>query len=316
MAKYLLCRPEAGLNDMLRQLSICVDYCLLHDRILVIDTASTNVFSAPFADYFSLDIDGLTVRLAPEDFLDFAEANQLSIYPPVGKLRHGTERLRYDPELKNTCLGDVLLTFDFTREYAEDILLHHQSGGGPPTDRLMRGMRVSPRLAADFRQRWSALPKPYIGIHIRDTDKKSSFETVQPVLERVSGTVFLATDSAAAQQRAARLRPAGLFMSEIPDCGGAPIHYRSVSPEQKMTNNTTAVVDLLLLAFAEKIYVSTTESGYSRLALRLNRRQSWVLRWFADAGAGRAFRLKLWIHIRRNQCRRLVRSVFGKLAKA
>lgn len=288
---------------MLRQLSICADYCLRQGRVLVIDTESTHVFSAPFRDYFSLAIKRLTVRLDAAEFLKYAEANRLSIYPPSGKLRYGTDRPDYESDARNYCLNGVQQTFDFKREYAEDILLHHQCGGGQPSDRLVRGIRLSPWLAGCFQQRWSALPKPYVGIHIRDTDKKSSSEEVLPVIQRCRRAVFLATDSVAAQQRARQLRSTGLFMSEIPDYGGLPIHHQPVTPDEKRLGNATAVIDLLILSLAETVYVSTTGSGYSKLAQRLNGKQPWVLLWFS--GAGRGFRLRLWLHVLRNRFQRL-----------
>lgn len=304
MPKYLLCRPEAGLNDMLRQLSICADYCLRHGRVLVIDTQSTYVFASPFRDYFSLVVKGLAVRMDATEFLDFAEANNLSVHPPSIRLRYGSDRPVYVHETNRICLNGVPLTFDFKREYAEDILLHHQSGGGPPSDRLLKGMRLSPWLAGLFRERWSVLPKPYVGIHIRDTDKKSSDAGVLPVIQRCPRAVFLATDSAAAQQRARQLRSSGLFMSAIPDYGGLPIHHQPGTHEEKRRGNTTALTDLLILALAETVHVSTTGSGYSTLALRLNRKPSWVLRWFA--GAGRGFRFRLWLHVFRSRVQGLL----------
>lgn len=299
MPKYLLCRPEAGLNDMLCQISVCIDYCLRHDRVLVIDTGFTDVFASLFRNYFSFEIDRLTVRLDAEDFLDFAEQHRLTVYPPSVKLRYEAGRPHYVEEARNYCLDGVPVTFDFKREYEEDILLHHQCGGGPPSDRLLRGLRLSPWITARFNERWSSLPKPYVGVHIRDTDKKSSHETVLPVIQRHSGAVFLATDSAPAQQRARQLRTTGLFMSEIPDYGGLPIHHQPVTPDEKRRDNTTAVIDLLILALAKTVYVSTTESGYSKLAQRLNRNQAWVFRWFA--GAGQGLRFRLWLHLARNR---------------
>jgi hypothetical protein len=299
MPKYLLCRPEAGLNDMLCQISVCIDYCIHHGRVLVIDTGFTDVFASPFRDYFSFEIERLTVRLDAEKFLEFAEAHQLTIYPPLVKLRYGAGRPYYVEEVRNYCIDGIVLNFDFNRAYEEDILLHHQCGGGQPSDRLLRGLRLSPRLAARFNKRWSALPKPYVGIHIRDTDKTSSDETVRPVLAGHRGTIFLATDSVAAQQRARELRTEGLFMSGIPDRGGSPIHHHPSSPVEKKALNTTAVIDLLILALAQAVHVSTRDSGYSRLALRLNAKQSLVLRWFS--GAGCLLRRRLRLHWDRNR---------------
>lgn len=299
MPKYLLCRPEAGLNDMLRQLGVCIEYCLREERVLVIDTEFTGVFASPFWDYFSLVIKGLTVRLDAMEFLDFAEANALSVYPLSIQLRYGSDRPNYDQVVGNVCLNGVPLTFDFKREYEEDILLHHQCGGGPPSDRLLTGMRLSPWLAARFNERWSSLSKPYVGVHIRDTDKKSSDAEVLSVIQRCPRAVFLATDSVAAQQRARQRRPSGLFMSEIPDHGGLPIHHQPVTSDEKRRDNTTAVIDLLILALAQEVHVSTRDSGYSRLALRLNGKQSLVLRWFSQAGW--ILRLRLRLHLGRNR---------------
>jgi hypothetical protein len=299
MNKYLLCRPEGGLNDIFRQISRCINYCLLHGRILVIDTESTETFASPFRDYFSLLIKGLTVRLDTDEFLDFAETNQLSIYPPCVKLRYGTDRPYYKDRSENYCLDGASLTFDFKSEYSENILVHHQCGGGTPSDLLLNGLRLSPWLADRFRERWLSLLKPYVGIHIRDTDMKSSYEFLLPLIQRCPQVIFLATDSAAVQKRARQSRPSGLFMSEIPDYGGLPIHSHSVTPEEKQRVNSTAVIDLLILALAKKVHISTNRSGYSKLARRLNRKPIRVLRWFVGEEWG--FRLRLRLHVIRNQ---------------
>ena len=50
--KYVLCRPEGGLNDMFVQISRCYEYCINNGRTLLVDTVNNDSFKDNFSFYF------------------------------------------------------------------------------------------------------------------------------------------------------------------------------------------------------------------------------------------------------------------------
>ncbi|HSI08673.1 MAG TPA: hypothetical protein VK985_08775 [Rariglobus sp.] len=295
MSKYLLCRPESGINDMLCQIGLCVRYCLKFDRILVIDTANTIVFSEPFDRYFTLHHPRLKYEPDPKAFLEMAAARQLTLFPSTAKLRHGGGwSLSGIQDVRH---WDVL-QFDLDKNYEEDVLVHHKSGGGRPLPELLCALRLSADFAHTVAARWHSMRKPYIGVHIRNTDYKSDPAVVAPILARYRGPVYLATDSAEAQRQVWAMGHKEVRTSPIPDFGGAPIHRAQVSREEKSRLNHLALEDLIMLALAETVHASNPRSGFSDLAKNLNRNQHMVIRWFRwkHVGVGPALKLRLnWL---------------------
>src|SRR5690606_22026358 len=132
-------------------------------------------------------------------------------------------------------------------------------------------LRLSPRLRRLVERRWAGLPKPYIGIHVRNTDIKSDAGKVLPLVRRYLGGVFLATDSVAVRRSVRKAAGRRIAMTGIPNFKGAGLHRKEVSAKMKFRINTMAVADLVLLALSKRVYVATEASGYSLLARELNR---------------------------------------------
>lgn len=304
MNKYVLCRPESGINDMLCQIGLCVRYCLKFDRILVIDTANTVVFSEPFDRYFTLHHSRLKHESDPKAFLEMAEARQLTLFPSTAKLLHGGG-WSLDGIQHNR--GWDVLQFDLEKDYEEDVLVHHKSGGGRPFPEFLRSLRFNADFAQGAAARWQSMRKPYVGVQIRNTDYKSDPAVVAPILEKHRGPIYLATDSAEAQRQILSLGHKEVTISPIPDFGGAPIHRQSVSREEKSRLNRMALEDLVMLALAEMVYVSHKNSGYSYLAQHLNRKQHVVIGWFRTEHIGVGLALKFRLNWLRNFLLRFLR---------
>lgn len=295
MRKFVLCRPEGGLNDMLCQIGRCLEYCIRHGRELVIDTERTETFAEPFARYFSIRHRGVVIREDVDGFLRLAREQGLALHPKCARLEYGDDPPVAPPGL-NYRLNGERVTFDFRCAHDAPVLVHHQFGGGAPKEVLMRSLRLRPGICAEIRRRLAELSGPYVGIHVRDTDLRTGTRGVEAALRKFAGPFFLATDSAATQRRLAALRPGAVFTSEIPDHGGRSLHLERVSPEAKRRINETAIADLMLLALAVKVYTGEGHSGYANLARRLNRGQRLAIRWLAETGSGFGWRLRLrWL---------------------
>jgi hypothetical protein len=298
---YVLCRPEGGLNDLLSQTGRCFDYCLRHGRTLVVDSENIETFAEPFARYFEINHPRVRVIRDASGFIAEAQARGLGVFPPHARLVHGEECPAYDAVQRNYCLGGEPVTFDFGRIYEAPVLIHHQCGMAPQGAEFLRSLRLSAEICREVAGRWRALPKPYLGVHIRHTDIKGDIGPVLPLFERYRGPVFLATDSAAVQARIRILRPRGLFTTDIPDFGGNALHFERVTGAMKTRVNMTAVVDLVLLALAENVYAAPGRSGYSILAKALNRTQQTAVRWIEARHAGAGFVWALRLNLMRNK---------------
>lgn len=278
MDKYLICRPEGGFTDMLSQLGLCFDYCLRHGRVLVVDTENTLTFASPFSHYISLVHPSLQVVTDSREFIRMAVAQGLVVHPPHARLDpRGHEQPRYVKNL-NYCLGGIPVTFDFDCDHEAAVLIHQQCGRMPFDFEFMSCLRLSPRLRGLVERRWASLPKPYIGVHVRNTDIKSDTSKVMPLIKRYPGGVFLATDSVAVQWSVRKVADRLVFISKIQNYRGG-LHRKPVPARMKMRINTTAIADLVLLALSKRVYVATEESGYSLLARELNRNRHVLVAW-------------------------------------
>jgi hypothetical protein len=287
MEKYLICRPEGGFTDVLSQVSLCFNYCLRHRRVLVIDTLHSTSFASPFRHFFSFVHDSVKVVTDPRELIRTAISKGLSVHPAHARLNpKGHVPPRYTKNL-NFCLDGIPLTFDFDCDHDAAVLIHQQCGRTPFDLEFMSCLRLTPRLRGLVERRWASLPKPYIGVHARNTDIKSDPDKVMPLVRRYPGAVFLATDSAALQRSVRKGAKRRIFTSKIPDFTGKPLHHRNVSPKMKIRINTVAIVDLILLALSKRVFLTTEASGYSLLARELNQNRHVVIAWLGrDLAAG------------------------------
>ena len=266
---------------MLSQVSRCFNYCLRYGRVLVIDTENSFSFSSPFCDYFSFVHPSLKVVTDPAEFIRTATAAGFSVHPPHARLTpsdHERPRYSYINDL-NVCFDGIPLTFAFDCDHDAAVLIHQQCGRTPFDFEFMSCLRLSPRMRGLVERRWASLPKPYIGVHVRNTDIKSDPDKVMPLIKCYPGTVFLATDSATVQRSVHKEAKRRIFTSKIPDFNGRPLHHRHVSKKIKIRINTTAIVDLILLALSKRVYVATEASGYSLLARKLNQNRRVIVAW-------------------------------------
>ncbi len=152
-------------------------------------------------------------------------------------------------------------------------------GGAPASSKILCLIRLEKWLCQEFEERWTKIDggEGYTGIHIRNTDMKSDFKGTLDVIKALPDRVFVATDSAQVQNDLACIRAENLYMSKIPDFGGKPLHHFPVNDLEKTEITTTAILDLLILGLSRKCLVSNINSGYSKLALMLQRNPRLIL---------------------------------------
>ena len=302
--KFVLVRPQGGLNDMLKQIETCCQYAEFTGRKVVVDTdyIGSLVFHDKFSNYFVSRQSGLFF-----DTSGFDLENVTDVFPNFLSGRLMDYRVSY--QLTNRRYCDVQngepITFDFQKNYAEQVVVHHQLGGGDSSSFFQRAV-LTERLREKLAKRLDRLSPNYIGIHIRNTDYQTDFRAFikESITKKYfeNRKVFLATDSEEALQ---------YFQENVSDLlylectqadlqGNQPIHRRKIDdPQFWRKNNSEAILDLLTLAYSNRIFAPPLEnfteitgknfnkpmfSGFVRLAMRLQANRALLSRFTGIPG--------------------------------
>lgn len=273
--RYLLCRPEGGLNDVLCQIGKCAQYAEDFYRILVIDTQRT-IFSVPFGNYFTPRAPWIVD--ADPDIL--SRLDGLTALPGCIDGRITSYRSHYWPDALNFVEESTKtpISFDFGKDYDTPLLVHHACGGGEDSLACLRRFRVNRPVADKLAARLAIIGNEYSGIHVRHTDYQTDYQAFFSSL-LTSGKlaeprpILLCTDNLAVINYGKGLFGASIHtFSTLPDNGSAPLH-RDASLDKTLIN-CDAILDLLMLAKSSMIHATETTgghlSGYTQLALNLH----------------------------------------------
>lgn len=304
--RCLLCRPQAGLTDILSRIGNCVRYGDRFNRFVIVDTNFTGAvhFRDEFSYYFvSHDRD---LILTSKNHV--SQFDRLATYPHSFAGRINTYGAAYDKS--KSAYADLetgeIPNFDFTKNYDEPLLLSHSSGGGTRKAKIaLRRLSLSEPLRKLVESRLALIGEGYCSIHIRNSDFTTDYEAhVKDLQHRISGPVYVATDNLKALNYCRELLGANRVFnfSTLPQDAGNPIHSNTFLDAR--AHNIDAICDLILLASAKTYYffpLSNPEltgaiySGYSKLAEVLHTDKT-LLRQFIHAdsfGTVARTRLKL-----------------------
>jgi hypothetical protein len=273
--KYLICYPAGGINDMFRYHIIhCWMYCKRYNRTLIIDTRNSwlkeDIRKYVFFNsdiVFNGDIDNLLSHLIESNnvFYPLSLDEHISRYKKNVQLQEGQEENLYTNILESDHDEDVLI-FYRTR-LTKNIRCKDMK------DELLKCL-LKPIITDVFHERYNAIEKPYISIHVRNTDRVSDVDSfVETNLNEFQGkNIFLATDDSEAITKFKNSFENRVFtFSDIPiilpDKSGRRrgIHYnhKQIEPQKF---NVDCIVDFLLLTKGEKIFRSEQKSGYGSSA--------------------------------------------------
>jgi hypothetical protein len=168
--------PAGGLNDVLCQIEKCWRYAERHGRQLVIDTANTGLLDS-FDQYFKVAspyCGDVHTRLSSETANRLAP---LSCKPRSLQGRLLTLAPVYNEEVLNfvDCDSGEALTFDFEKDWTEQLLVHFQCGGGKLGIACLGRLSLQPSISTTVLNRISLLPSDYIGVHVRNTDMQTAY---------------------------------------------------------------------------------------------------------------------------------------------
>ena len=282
--RFLLCRPRGGMNDTLCQIQRCWDYAVRYQRILIIDTTCSGLHG-PFSDFFELRRPRSWIELQLTS-RRLADLEPLSCQPEaiahrIGQYRSAIEWSRdHGIVLKGT---RTQISFDFNQDHPEAVLVHEQGGGGQGSFDLLEQLRLASSIVAEITGTLERCPRPYVGIHVRNTDYRTDYISLfEDLATELRGQrVLVCSDDAAVIQEARQHFWASelLVTSEPPHSQGEPLHhintFQDISVSHRLAHE--ALIDLLALGGSSSLHFRShragESSGFSLLAQHLQRHQ-------------------------------------------
>jgi len=284
--KFLLVRPQGGLNDMLCQLEKCCRYAEQAGRHVIVDTnyKHSNYFNDDFGKYFSSTQRKLFLSL--EDAGEDIEA--MSVFPGVlsGRVNSYTtdEKVPREPFVDSLSKDEI--SFDFSKRYPEQLIVHHQLGGGDLSLLSLLRLRLREDIKFELEKRLIEIGGDYMAVHVRHTDYRSDYSKILATLvARAPKRIFVATDNQSVVDTfkdSLKNTRVFTFASSLSE-DGDPIHVTSeMGNDEVFVRNRDAILDLLMLAFACDLRLSkvsewrgqeylpqSSYSGFSMLAHNL-----------------------------------------------
>jgi len=268
--KYLLCIPHGGLNDMLCQIEMCLKYCKRHDRTLVLDTSFSGLRD-DFLKYFTFH-DNCKVKVEAWDNIrdtmegksTFPEGLQSNLGNYVATNRKGFFYVH--PESGQT------LTFDFSKPYDQDVLVHESLGGGINSYWLLQYLIPTDWLQEKLKSKLGDLPGDFVAVHIRNTDLATDYRAFMASIDWAlkNQAFLLCTDSGVVQNEILndpRYAGRALVLSSLDPLSQKRLHDEDTTDESA---NITLFSDFVAMSLAKNVYFTFTQegrvSGFSGLA--------------------------------------------------
>jgi hypothetical protein len=236
--KYLVCFPGGGLGNMLWNINMAINYAKKYDRKLIIDSTKKGWFKMNIFDF--INITEPTILNEPVHFVN----ESLKVYDPK-------------------------VNMPLNKNY-DDEIIYNYSAMQPQNFKVFNYITIKKVILDTFNKRLKLLPRSYIGLHIRNTDKKSDYRLFieKHAAELENNSIFLATDNIDVITYIKGLYGINVFsFSNIPDNTGKKngIHYNHIGICQR-DFIIDCFVDMLLLASSSSYYFSCVNSSYSKMA--------------------------------------------------
>lgn len=289
MTKYLLLRPEGGLNDILSQLSKCALYCASNERILLIDDGyiqSESLYSRTLSHLFHPNVDW--IKFASGTRLIRTIQHCTSVQPPyLAGILHS-----YDYDFGEPCTikckslqhgFPIGVSLSPERSYDEDLIVFHSRGGGKHAQAAFNYIKPSRKVLLNFSKYRSRLPCTYAAIHYRNTDWVSNMsDCIKLIYQDVvwsANQIYLATDDVCLAKRVQTFGPPRLVTNYLPidlihsagldTRSGKGLHNQLCSEfSQKLELAIFSIVELLILCNATTFQVVplATANGQPRFS--------------------------------------------------
>jgi hypothetical protein len=291
MGGYFLLRCRTGLADCIKILAYYTEYAIKHDRTILLEfmmysaTDLNDVFD--FSDY------PCKIIVNPKSILEGLVNDNINVVPIFYK-----PQLLDPKDLKQTdnpvgsgyiyTLFNKRVLFPITNTFQDNILIVADiCGAGIHNDfKYLANIKINNLIIDKFRFIRNNYSILYNSVHIRATDQFALYKDVSYKLNKVTNTynefieksnqnVFVATDDSNIINKLKDMYGGKILLSTTKYYNN---QNTNINNNNKHHNNlhqfgsvepdilVQAIIDLLLLAFAQNICIPYETSGFSRLA--------------------------------------------------
>jgi hypothetical protein len=273
--KYLLCRPVGGFNDSLCHILKCYNYCKKYNRNLLIDTKYSHFINDSFDKYFTF-INSNNIIYNSDTIKQIIETDIITVYPTeINKNDLYKYNFYYNRENNNIfyTFNNINISINLDTDYEEDLIfcIYNQGGNGFEVIKLLY---LNDWVIDYIELQYKKILKPYLSIHIRNTDYKSNYielyeEKIDLINENIN--VFLATDS---------LEVIDFFKSKKSNIYSFIRNIKNDNKPLHKTKNENIVIDMLcdliLLSLSDTFIHPKKYHGFTNLIISLFNNKNFV----------------------------------------
>jgi hypothetical protein len=276
MGGYLLIRCRSGLNDCIKILAYYTPYAKKHDRTILLEfimysaTDLNDIFD--FSDY------PCKIIVNPKEILEKLVADNVEIVPAFYK-----SQILNPKDVKHTdkigyCLYNKHVRINLNYTHSDSVLLVCDCGGYGIDDNYtyINKIKFNKKIIDLFNIIRKTFPVDYNSIHIRSTDL-GRFVNKQDIIKYnnfiISSlkSVFIATDNNKIllnlkNKYGEKILTSNTKFYNIEKRNNYHLGNLHQFGKKESDVLIEALIDLLLLASANKIMIILNNSGYSRLA--------------------------------------------------
>lgn len=293
--RFVLCRPNGGLNDALCQIEKCWSYSRAFSRKLIID-----FYGEPFLRSF---FSRLAIRREFQSEAVLADhqtmlgLNAMQTFPPEVSGRLLTYRaVQVQGEIRSALFeydSKARLSFNFRTDYEEQLVMHHSGGGGALGHRALTLFKVSDDTLASIAETLNFLPEEYDAAHVRATDYQTDYQAFFTRIQRMESSrplVLLTDNYEVVRLSEAFLRGRDIVSfdkHELPP--GEPIHRSKANQDSEFADRASfqLLCELFAVASARRFFYTSVRtpsprvrqifSGMSLLMASINRNPQLIL---------------------------------------
>ena len=261
---YLYLDSRGGFNDQLNRIEASIEYCVKTNRTLLIDTTKS-CYNINFCDYFYLKNISIPIISDVKIIKNIVANESLTIYPDIFKSRDiGTWKFKFLSS--HNCFGEAETNIIMGLpdiQCNKNIVVHVSCGNSKPV-KLFKNLYFQQNIIDHVKQTFSKLPKKYICIQIRNTDRKCDYkglyENNKELIHSYEG-VYIATDDKITIDFFKDKKLNIFNFTTFSDVPSGNLHYAAIPTDIKIKN---VICDIYIIAMAHTL-LSNSVGGFIEL---------------------------------------------------
>jgi len=267
MSKYVYFEPSAGFNDILSNITRCLEYCVQNKRILLVN-GMKSTYKINFSDYFDM-VSNDNIIFDTEIIKKICSNTSYSIYPnelqdKMNDILENNIIFNYGRNTTEFCYNNNYIIFElFDKEISEDIIIFRCCGGANGYI-LLKQLTFKKNILDICKERYNRLNKPYLGIQIRNTDRKCDyiqFFIDNEMLIKSYTEIYISTDDINALQFFREKDLEIKNFTSFPTHKFKSLHHSNIDPHTKFID---MISDIYIMSLSDKL-ISPSEGGFIRL---------------------------------------------------